>query len=607
MTITINAYTPVFFGGVAARVGLELVADKETKVDFVDVRVRSHQGWSVGNGKSRISHRTVQDITHQRFRSVQSLPVGTTRLELELVVPWGVPPSHDVAPAYAFVELAVRVSVPWWLDPRERFRIPVRHRAGGPVVSAPAVWRSRTGRGDEARIELGLATGQIAAGDTLVGSIAVFHMDDAKPREVTLSLVPMLRLQGRGRVRAATGTTYGFALQLPPHSAGTSVPFMFHVPAALPPSFESATHACSYQLVARTGSFFGGRVEVAAPLQLVDAIASDGTSRLALPPGLTDERVAGAFTTFAQRTGWHAIDDAHAAGITIGRREGDAELQLTYAHRGEAGTFLLARVAYPSLGLGLDVTPSSVLRHVFFKDLEVGIPAWDRAHAVQARDEAQALPVLRAVVPALRDQGVLGTVVRWTDHVLEFERLVVAVDVPDLAYAADSLAGLAAVIATASELAAPPAGCTVDVAAWRELARDLEGHLALADLSIAGTRGRAPVHLGLALDEHARPVGVSATVGDPEQAGEVARAVTLVLAHPSAEVAGSSAPGAVADVVARWPADIVELHLANGVAAASLQLPADPPCVVDAARVRGLVDGLHAVLAALAPEAGPYR
>lgn len=607
MTITIVAFTPRLFVGVADRVGIELVADKETKVDFVDVRVRSYQGWSVGSGKSRVAHRTVQDITHQRFRSVRILPAGTTRLELELTVPWDVPPSHDVAPAYAFVELAVRVAVPWWIDPRERFRIPVRHRAGGAVLSRPSVWRSRTEHGDEARIELGLATGQIAAGDALVGSVAVFHMDDAKPREVTLSLVPMLRLQGRGRVRAAAGITYGYTVQLPARSAGTSVPFALPIPEALPPNFESATHACGYQLIARTGSFFGGRVEVAAPLQLVDATASDGTSRLAIPPALTDDRVAGAFTTFAQGAGWHAVDDAHAAGITIGRREGDAEIQLTYAHRGEAGTFLFARVAYPSLGLGLDVTPASVLRHVFFKDVEVGIPAWDRAHAVQARDEAQALPVLRAVVPALRDQGALGAVVRWTDHVLEFERLVVAVDVPDLAYAGELLARLAGVIATASDLAPPPAGCTVDVPAWRELARGLEGHLALADLSIAGTRGRAPVHLGLEFDDHARPRRVSVTVGDPEQAGEVARAVTLVLAHPAADVIGSTAPGAVADVVARWPADLVELHLGNGVATASLPLAAGAPCIVDAARVRELVESLHAVLAALAPEAGPYR
>ena len=607
MTIQIIAHAPAIFVGIGERIELELVADKPTKVDFVDVKVRSYQGWSLGSGKSRITLRTTQDITHQRFRSVRALPSGTTRLAFELVVPPGTPPSHALAPAFSFVELRVRVSVPWWLDPRASVLIPVRHPPYAPQATVPSVWRSRSARGDEARIELGLATGRIAAGDALVGSVAVFHMDDAKPREVTLSLVPVLVLTGHGRPRSATSTTYAIKLTLPSHSAGTSVPFVFPIPQTLPPSFEAATHACGYQLVARTGSFFSGKIEVAAALQLVDAVAADGTSRHALPPGLTDERVADAFASFARTHGWHAVDHADATGMTIARTAGESELQLTYAHRGEAGTFLRARVAHPTLGLGLVVTPASVLRHVFFKDLEVGIADWDRAHAVQARDEAQALPVLRALVPALRDQPALGPLARWTDHALDFERLVVSVDGPDLASAGDLLARLADAIVTASELATPPAACTVDVAAWRELARSLDGHLALADLSIAGTRGHLPVHLGLEFDEHARPLAVHASVGDPEQAGEVARAVTLALPHPAAEVASAGASGAVAEVVARWPADIVDLHLGNGVAAASLQLSPGPPCVVDAARVRGLVDALCAVLAAIAPEAGPYR
>ena len=604
----IHAHTSALFVGIAGRVEIEIVADKETRIDYVDARIQSVQGWSIGSGRSQISHRHVERYVETRLRGKGVLPVGTTRLALDVTLPPGTPPWHAIEPAYAYVELRVHVSIPWWPDPRERFRLPVRLPPGPPVPPVPSVWRSLIGREDEPRIELGLASQRVAAGDTLVGSCAVYHMGDSKPRDVSVLLVPMFTLFGRGRARPHAGDAFGIRLVLPPGSDGTSMPFAIQLPASLTPSFAATSQVLEWQVHARTGgSLFGRKLLVIAPLYVVDAIAADVTTRYARPPALTDERVVAVLVAFAREHGWRQVTDDDARAFSIARAEGEHELRLSYVHRGADGTFLVARIAHASLGLGLSVVPSSTLRHVFLKDIEVDVPDWDRRHLVNARFAEQALPMLRAAVPGLVEAIALGTLVRWTDDALVFERPIVAISAPDLDFASRTLVRLAAGLVAACALIPPPPGCVVDVEAWRDLARTLHGHLALGDLSIAGTLGSAPIHLGLDFDGDAHPTAVHATLGDPEQAGAEARAVSLALARPAAEIAASGAPDAIAELVATWPADLVDLHVADGVVAASWRLPAAAPPVIDVTRVRQRVDALSAVLGALSPGASPYR
>ena len=538
----------------------------------------------------------------------------TTRLAARFTLPPGTPPSHDMAPAYARMRFRVHISIPWRIDVRRRYDFAVRLPPPPVVERVPLAFRSTpvTAAPGTPRIEVGLASTRLIAGETLVGSLAVFHLGDRSEREVELTLVPTLTLK-RGRARTRRGPTIGTTVTLPAGSAGTSIPFQLALPATMLPTFDTVTHALRWQLVARAGSFFGGTVEAAIPLEIVDASAAATTPRLVAAPRLADEQVASLFAAFAAGHGWHAAvpdadEDAHLAGqVAVERRVGDSVLRLAYAYRGAHGTFLVAHLDHPHLGLGLSVTPGSSLRHLFFRDLEIDIAAWDRAHVVVARTAAQTTPVLRAIVPALVRAERLGSLVRWTDDDLVFERAVSAVEPPELAAMGALLEHLALVIAAARPTITPPPGVRVDVPAWAALATWLEGALALGDLSIRGALEGAPVEVGLEWGPDDRATAVRAAVGDPGAATAELRAITLAFPRPAADVLGDPAGDRLVEQVTRWPAEIVDLRVEDGVASASLRLAPGAGPEVDAARVRELVLGLRAVLVALAPATGPYR
>ena len=437
----------------------------------------------------------------------------------------------------------------------------------------------------------------------------MFHLDDKQPREVDVTLVSMFKLRGRGRVRERRGETIGVTITLPAGSAGRSVPFQFALPATMTPSLRTVSHELDWWLAFTSGSFFGKKLELAIPLEIVDASAMATTEQLTVAPRLADEQVAAAFARFAAAS-WHVDDpddERPGAGPSITREAGDHELSVAYSYRGKDGTFLVGRIAHPSLGLGLTVIPSSSLRHVFFEDVEVDITGWDRAHHVNARSPAQTVPLLRTVVPALLASSGLGQLVRWSDDALVFERAVASVGEAELSELATALQQVATVIAAAQRDLAPPPELTVDLDGWRELARWLHGVFTVGDLSIDGRLGNVSVELGLEWDDHGRPSTVRASVGDPEHASLATRAIALSLARPAADVLAVSVPEGLVDQLTQWPPEIVELRVAEGVASASWRLPGGEAPVVEARRVRELVEALRAVLATLDPGAGPYR
>jgi hypothetical protein len=611
----------VLFAGVPARIEIALDAPEPIDLDWIEARLWGIQGWVVGSGKSRRTSKVRFPDLVNRVAERGRLPAGRTVLETTFTPPPEMPPSHEVEPAYARAYLHVRLSIPWWPDATLRQTIPIR------VVGPPSIERTPfvTPRREGARLELALASTRLVAGEPIVGSCAAFQLDDDEQRDVELVLVPRLTLVSWWNDFTRSGGSLVATLTLPPGSGGRSVPFQFPLPPDLTPTFAAKTHALAWQFKARIGGFFGTKAEVVVPLELVDPTTPPAPRAVAVPPLLADERVAAAFQAFAEHCGWRyaiASDDAAEPGIAAGepfveREVGDAVVRIGYAYRGTAGAFVLARIEYPSLGLGLVAVPGSALRHVFFEDIEAGIAAWDRAHYVQARFAEQTAPFLRRVVPAAATDA--GELVRWDDDAIELASRVTADLTPgQLVALADRLEAIAGAIASARAALEPPPGFVVDHAAWAELARELDGTLAIASLSITGTVGGLPVSLGLAWEgvgdrgnggeddgDLDRPEAIRVTVGDPERASAALREVALAMPAPALEALSTPAAEPIAGVLTGWRDDVIELRVTDGVAAAAWQLP--PNRVVDAARVHELALGLRAVLAALDPGHGPYR
>ncbi len=597
--------------GRTCTVEFQVTVDKLTPVEFIDARLEGQQGWRIGGGKSAVSHHAALPRLEVRLMEAGELPAATTStFVLRFDLPAGAAPSHDLAPAFARLRLDLHISIPWRLDGRYTFMLPARLPPPARVERTPAIARSApvTSAADGPRLELSLASSALVVGEVVVGSVALFHTDDRKPREVELMFMPVLTLAGRGRERERVGVGMAARVVVPAGAAGTAVPFRVELPPTTTPSFATRTHQLHWRLVASTDSLFTARLSASCGLTLVDAAAAATATPLAAAPRIADQWIETVFTVVAAATGWRFVpagDDEDQGPALVGEVAG-GEASVRYAYRGTDGTFLVSRLAHAPLGLGLTVTPGSALRHWLWSDVEIDLAAWDRAHHVVARFSAQAAPFLRAVAPAQMATGALGTLARWDDDAMVFERPMGRIAEAELRLMIETLTARADTLDRARAAISPPPEPVVDLAAWRELATSLTGELTPGDLGVDGTLAGLPVRVEV-LWHDARAVAIRAWLGDPTISSPAVRACQLHLPRPLADVLTVRASDAVLDCLARWPAELVDLADHDGVAAASLPLTGDGPRAIDPERARALLHALRALVAALDPAGSPYR
>ena len=143
----------VVFAGQPTSFELDVIAKEATKIDFIRARVRAIQGWTIGSGKSQVSHEIVYPELAIELAHAGVLEAGTLAKGATFTLPPDIAPTHPGYPAYARVELRVHVSIPWWPDGRYRFDIPVRLPAHGELARRPVAARS-TNEANRPRIEL---------------------------------------------------------------------------------------------------------------------------------------------------------------------------------------------------------------------------------------------------------------------------------------------------------------------------------------------------------------------------------------------------------------------------------------------------------------------
>ncbi len=575
------------FAGETATLHVSLTMEKDTKVEFVMIRLRGRQGWVSGAGQATTAYNVDLPSLGKRVMEEGVLEPGTKTFALSFTLPHAMAPSHQISPANARLLIDVHVSIPWWRDGRYSFVAPVRLPPPDQVARRPLVTRHPfEAIAGQPRLELSLASSTLVAGEDVVGSCAVFHMTDSKAREIEVTFEPRVTLLGHRRTEAVTGPGYRSTLRLAAGKAGQAVPFRIALPHDMTPSFKTATHEVEWYMKLGVGSFFGGKVWMTVPLTILDARAAETLPPLTLAPRLADERVLAAFERFGASRGMtverEELDRFPDEQPALVRELGDATIRIGYAYRGERGTYLVSRVLYPRLGLALSVVPSTPLRELLSKDITIENAVWDRTHHVEGREDSQIVPFLRHALPDV----ILGSLVRWTDDEVVTERSIGVVDEAALAPLVSALESLATAIAHARDAIAAPAGTNTDLGEWRKLAERLGAPLTVGDLSIrGGALDMQPVDLGLDFDEQGRAKEMRIGVGERQpQTDEV--------------------PERVREMLATIAKDLPDVGVSSGVAWASIPLTAGG---TDATRVREVVRSLRGVVAALVESAGPYR
>ena len=585
---------PVALIGRRFDVAVSLHANEETRLRHVDVRLFCKQGWF---DSGAFHHILRPDITN-RILERAVLPAGVTQVNTGFDLPSEMPPSHRFQPAFSFAELSVRVAIWPWRSGSHTItpilQLPVDDGSRTPIVT-------RTSESGEFRLEVSLASTRLVAGETVHGRCAVFGLDDAAPREIRFQFVPTLSLHGKyGHPVTNWGVILGTTVTLPAGTGGTSVPFQLDVPADATPSFAAITHRLSRELVVTTGAGAEPQLGLQIPIQILDRSATTRMARMHKPPPLSDERIADVFAGFASSNGWHRAAAEHGRGHAIERSVEGCMLRLAIEYRGKLGAVLVARARYHSFGLGLVVSPNTVLQTVMRDDFDVGIPAWDRTRHVAGRSPDQVVPVLLTVVPVIV-LAELGALAHWDDHEIVFERPAISLEHAGFAALDRGLTRVAAAIAEARDAIPPPQG-VVDFEGWRGLARELHGELNSGDLAIDGSIGRLPARIRVRW-QAVRPTHVEIAIGSEDTASDEVRRVAIAVARPATETTGDPATRRLLGLHA-WSTDVEALRIADGVATATIVLS---EATITSERARELIKALHRVRTALDPETGPYR
>src|SRR5436853_7326357 len=267
------------YAGEEVELEVGITVHGDTSIGGIVVSIECAEGWAITSGSNRGGPNSRREWPAPPLRIAEGgvLIRGTSIFPFRFTMPRDLPPTHQIDAAYSSVEVWVRVERPWWFDARERFAVPVRLPQRTVVVTpSPATAAGRSGSAaDSPRIELAVASSRMLVGDTLVGSCAVFHVPDDRPREIEVSLAAAVPLYSEGKVlfnRSRTVRT--MAVTVPAGSAGTAVPFELPIPRSLPPSFVSITHAVAWSVVAASEALFSHKMEAELALELFDDSAT---------------------------------------------------------------------------------------------------------------------------------------------------------------------------------------------------------------------------------------------------------------------------------------------------------------------------------------------
>jgi hypothetical protein len=309
-----------------------------------------------------------------------------------------------------------------------------------------------------------------------------------------------------------------------------------------------------------------------------------------------------AWTVVAPEAG--EADEAAAATLEVD----GVTARLAYLESKATGGVLRTTLRHADLGLGLAVTPGSTTRHLFWRDVEIGVPAWDRAHHVRARDGEQVRDYLRRLAPALAAvPGRAGALGRPRRH---HRRAVRRGE-----YAAPG-GGDAAGRGAGGATGARARAATARRATWRSTGTSGARWPAS---STPASRRATPRSTARSTARRCTPACAGPTmatlrdlrvwVGDAASASALARATVLSLPAPAAGALATGVPPALTELLLGWPDDHVDLDLRGGVASASLRLVPGPDgrAVVSADATIELARRLRTLLAALGAERTPFR
>jgi hypothetical protein len=403
-----------------------------------------------------------------------TLPRGTTRYPVRFDLPPWLPPSY--AGVLAAVEYTVHIHAPidWWPDARAEFWMFVGSLPAARAPEQPEVYSTDPDgpQGGEKHFECSLAHTQLAPGDELTGTIALYNVDAQRYSELELAFVAVERAGGplwTNQVRR-----YAAGFPLPSLSEGQATPFALRLPRDVWPSIRTRSWQLDWVLEVRAKVPWSSDLVMQIPLRVLPRSSAPSRSATA-PATVGSERVQEIWRYVAQTVGLQ-FDGERLSGSA-----GEVRLTITREHRGARGTFLVGRLRYPRLGIALDGGLATRFRRVRRGDLALGDPRWDRSHYLTGREAAQVLAFARALTPL---PAMVAEIVALDDEELRTERRDAGQSAQTLTDFALRLLALARTIGPARDAIPAPRAMADLVGAWSSAAAELRGELLRTEMGI---------------------------------------------------------------------------------------------------------------------------
>jgi hypothetical protein len=474
--------------GCTLRAVVQLDSPSETPCDGIElVLTGDERRFSHTTGSGTNQRRVYRSESHLALRAqtaAETLPVGRHDYEILFELPPDLPPSYASDTGSIRYLLAVRVSIPWWPDRTARYALRVQALAVSPSPETPGIYATHPEgpQGEEPFIEASVDRTTLGLAEAIEGAVSFGNVAQSRIKRVEVAFVALDTPTFRPRAVPTEAKRYGLTLLDHAPAENEPLPFALAFPESEAPTFRATLIDLAWVLEIRAVVAWGEDARLWVPLRVVRTAA--GASRQGrgkrLPP-VGRERRAEVWAAVAQAR--RLRNDAESE--TMSTELGDVALQIALERRGDAGLCCVARLSYPSLGLGLHVGEMRWTDKLSVERISLGQDKLDRRFAVRGREPAQVRSFLRPELLSLLRKF---SPVSLDDEQAQLGASGAGYDTAKL----DAFAGLALGVAEAIRQATagilPPATMAADLPAWRAFAQKLEGGLELGRMAIHDAR-----------------------------------------------------------------------------------------------------------------------
>ncbi len=455
---------PVVHPGESVDVEMVVTSGSDTPIDFIDLTFLGEETLVVLE-EGAVAHDEKEIVrAHHRLREQGTLAEGVHRFTIKISIPADAPPSYMGVRVTIRYELRLHVSIPWWADLRETFEVLVeQHPPQRPKIQ-PA--HESSARGNDPFIELALADTCFAPNDEVNGAFAIGNAPRRGDLGVEISLVAVEHANHDGAVRRAEQHRHMATTVFATPSDGGQVPFRFRVPKEAVPSFRSARCDLAWMVQAVLRVTWAEAVQTSLPVTIARYKVPRGAGLGR--PEIGAARWRRVWSEVGERRGLSLADDRLALAGTRG------EVQIEVAlDQSEDEAALVTTLRYPSLGLGLRVSPQLV---ILPDALELQLPGC----RVERRETEQCKAFLtRDLMSGLRS---------FKTAQLDDTRAVVRKVTPGfeeraLAGFLDKTLALVDALIAAIEGVPPPAAMAGALPAWRAFAASNGARLSVGGMS----------------------------------------------------------------------------------------------------------------------------